>query len=69
MISHHLGNLCYSSDNGEWSHQTPLQELYNLRWSIHHLIGERQSDDDDEFDNPLSEDSWMLQTNWKFYHS
>ena len=58
------GNLCYSNDNGEILHQTPLQELFNLRWYIKHLIDENEYDD--EFDNHLSEDNWMLQTNWKF---
>ena len=34
------GNLCYSKDNGEILHQTPLQELFKLRWYIQHLIDE-----------------------------
>ena len=46
-------------------HQTPLQELFNLRWYIQHLIDESQSDDD-EFENPLNENNWMSQTNWEF---
>ena len=58
------GNLCYSNDNGELLHQTPLQDLFHLRWDIQHLIDENEYDD--EFDNHLSEDNWMLQTNWKF---
>ena len=56
------GNLCYIHENGEILHQTQLQELFNLRWYIQHLIDES----DDEFENPLSEENWMLQTNWKF---
>ena len=62
------GNLCYSKDNGERLHHTHLQELFNLRWYIQHLIDERGYDDDDDdyLDNPLSEDNWMLQTNRKF---
>ena len=61
------GNLCYFKDNGEILHQTPLQELINLRWYIQHHIDESESDDDeDEFDNLLSKENWMLQTNWKF---
>ena len=61
------GNLCYFKDNGEILHKKPLQELFNLRWYIQHLLDESQSDDDDnELDNPLSEENWMLQTNWKF---
>ena len=47
------GNLFYFKDNGEILHQTPLKELFNLKY-------------DDEFDNPPSQENWMLQTNWKF---
>ena len=56
------GNLCYINENGEILHQTPLQQLFNLRWYIQHLVDES----DDEIKNPLSEENWMLQTNWKF---
>ena len=56
------GNLCYFKENGEILHQTPLQELFNLRWYKQHLIDTSE----DEFENPLSEENWMLQTNWKF---
>ena len=31
------GNLCYYKDNGEMLHNTPLKELFNLRWYIQHL--------------------------------
>ena len=55
------GQLCYFKENGEILHQAPLEELFNLRWYIQHLINET----DDEFENPLSEENWMLQTNWK----
>ena len=54
---------------------TPLKELYNLYRYIHHLILESEFEyDDDEFDNPLDEDNWLLQTRGKFmkfviYHS
>ena len=61
------GNLRYTNDNGEKLHHTPMQELYNLRWYIQHLIDESgYGYDDDQFHNPLSEDNWMLQTHWKF---
>ena len=53
-----FGNLCYFKENGEILHQMLLQELFNLRWYIQHLVDER----DDEFENPLSEQNWMLQT-------
>ena len=52
------GNLCYINQNGEILHLTPMSELFNLRWYIQHLM--------DENDNPLSEQNWMKQTNWKF---
>ena len=59
MISHHQVIYVITKDNHVILHQTPLQELFNLRWYIQHLIDESQSDDDDdEFDNPLSEDNW-----------
>ena len=59
-------NLSYLNDNDEILHHTTLQELFNLRWYIQHLIDETEPDDDGNFDSPLSEDNWMLQTNWKF---
>ena len=43
-------------------HQTPLQELFNLRLNIQHLIDQSE----DELDNPLSQQNWMLQTHRKF---
>ena len=49
------GNLCYINETGEILHQTPLQELFNLRWYIQHLIDQS----DDEFENPLSQENWM----------
>ena len=42
------GKLCYSNDNGEKLHHTPLQELYNLRWYIQHLIDENGYEHDDD---------------------
>ena len=59
------GNLCYYKDNGEALHQTPLQELFNLRWYSQHLTYESGYDYDDDYFS-LSEENWMLQTNWKF---
>ena len=56
------GNLCDSKDNGEMLHQTPLQELFNLRWYMQHLIDESGYDYYYLYylDNPLSEHNWML---------
>ena len=34
------GTLCYINENGEVLHQTPLKELFNLRWYIQHLMDE-----------------------------
>ena len=58
------GNLCCINEHGEILHQTPLKDLFNLRWYIQHLIDQNESDD--EAENPLSEENWMKQTNWKF---
>ena len=54
---------------------TPLKELYNLYRYIQHLILESEFDyDDDEFDDPLDEGNWLLQTRGRYmkfviYHS
>ena len=54
---------------------THQKKLYNLYRYIQHLILESKFDYDDiEFDNPLDEDNWLLQTRRKFmkyviYHS
>ena len=46
---------------------TPLKELYNHYRYIQHLILESEFDyDDDEFDNPLDEGNWLLQTRGKY---
>ena len=61
MILHHPA--IYFKENGEILDQTPLQELFNLRWYIQHLIDQNESYN--EAQNPLSEQNWMNQTNWK----
>ena len=48
------GNLCYINEHGVL-HQTPMKEIFNLRWYIHHLKDENE----DETDNPLSPQNWM----------
>ena len=61
------GNLGYFNENGEKLHQMLLQEHYNLRWYIQHLIDENKYQyDDDEWTNPLSESNWIYQTNKLF---
>ena len=54
---------------------TPLKELYNLYRYMQHLILESEYNyDDDEFDSPLDEVNWLMQTRGKYmvfviYHS
>ena len=44
-----------------------MQELYNLRWYIQHLINENEYQyNDDEWTDPLSESNWIYQTNKHF---
>ena len=46
---------------------TTLQEFYNLRWYIQHLIDENEYQyDGDEWTNPLSEINWIYRTNKHF---
>ena len=68
------GTLCHYKETAEVEEtkimpNTPLKELYNLYnlyWYIQHLILKSEFDyDDDEFDNPLDEDNWLLQTRGK----
>ena len=33
------GNLSYVNEHGEVQYQTPMKEIFNLRWYIQHLIG------------------------------
>ena len=74
------GTLCCYKETAEAEEtklmpNTPLKELYNLYRYIQHLILECKFDyDDDEFDNPLDEGNWLLQTRGKYmkfviYHS
>ena len=56
------GNLSYMNQHGDILHHTPLREVFNLRCYIQHLIDETE----DQHENPLSEENWMKQNNWKF---
>ena len=66
------GTLCHHKETAEAEETkimptTPLKELYNLYRYIQHLILESEFKHDDiEFDNPLDEDNWLLQTRGKF---
>ena len=55
------GNLSYMNQHGYILHHTPLREVFNLRCYIQHLMDESE----DEPQNPLSEENWMKQNNWK----
>ena len=57
-----FGNLSYINEHGEVLLQTPMKEVFNLRWYIQHLIDQNEN----EAENSLSEGNWMKQTNWKF---
>ena len=74
------GSLCHYKETAEAEDtklmpNTPLKELYNLCRYIQHLILESEFNyDDDEFDDPLDEGNWLLQTRGKYvkfviYHS
>ena len=74
------GTLCHYKETAEATEtklmpNTPLKELYNLYRYIQHLILESEFEyDDEEFENPLDEDNWLLQTRGKYmkfviYHS
>ena len=66
------GTLCNYKETAEGEEtqimpNTPLKELYNLFRYIQHLILKSEFDyDDEEFDNPLDEDTWLLQTRGKY---
>ena len=56
------GNLSYINEHGDILYQTPIYEVFNLRCYIQqHLMDEIKN----EAKNPLSEENWMKQTNWK----
>ena len=62
-----IGNLCYINENGQMLPTTTLQEFYNLRWCIQHLVDENEYQyGDDEWTNSLSEINWTYRTNKHF---
>ena len=56
------GNLSCMNQHGEILYHTPLREVLNLRCYIQHLMDETEG----QHENPLSEENWMKQNNWKF---
>ena len=55
-----IGNLCYINENAEQLPTTTLNEYYNLRWYIQHLIDQNEYQyDDDEWTKSLSESNWI----------
>ena len=74
------GTLCYYKEKVESEEAIimptpPLKDLNNLYRHIQHLILKSEYDyHDDEFDNPLDKENWLLQTRGKYmkfviYHS
>ena len=74
------GTLCHYKETAETEEtkfmpNTPLKKVYNLyRYIQHHILKSEFEHDDIEFDSPLDEDNWLLQTRGKFkkyviYHS
>ena len=67
------GTLCNYKETAEAEEtqimpNTPLKELYNLYRYMQHVILESGFDcDDEEFDNPLDEGKWLLQTRRKIH--
>ena len=66
------GTLCYYKEKAEsevalMMPTAPLKELDNLWRYIQHLILKSKYDfDDEDFDNPLDENNWLLQTRGKY---
>ena len=56
------GNLCYMNEHGDILPYTPMKIIFNLRWYIQHLMDESE----DEAQNPVTEENWMKQNNYKF---
>ena len=56
------GNLNYMNQHREILHHTTLREVFNLRCYMQHLMDETE----DQHENPLSEQNWIKQNNWKF---
>ena len=61
------GKLCCINENGEKLHKKLLNEFYNLRWYIQHLVDEYEYQyDDNEWTNPLHGSNWTYRTNKQF---
>ena len=56
------GILSYMNQHGDILHHTPLRPVFNLRCYIQHLMDQSE----DETQNPLNEENWMKQNNWRF---
>ena len=63
------GNLCHYKENADVEVKlfpvTPMIDIFSLRWYIQHLMDETDVDDN-EFENPVSQDNWMLQIRKKY---
>ena len=61
------GKLCYINENGEKLNRKHMNEFFNLRWYIQHLVDEHEYQyGDNEWTNPLHERNWTYRTNKQF---
>ena len=61
------GKLCYMNQNGEKLYRKLMNEFFNLRWYIQHLVDEYEYQyGDNERTNPLHESNWTYRTNKQF---
>ena len=61
------GKFCYINENGEKLYRKLMEEFYNLRWYIQHLVDEYEYQyGDNEWTNPLHESNWTYRTNKQF---
>ena len=62
------GNLCYINESDEKLPTTTLQEFYNIRWFIQHLIDRNRYEHcDHDYFNPLSESKLDLPNKQPFH--
>ena len=48
-----FGNLSSINEYGEMLHQTPMHEVFNLRWYIQHLIGQNENEAENPYLNKI----------------
>ena len=61
------GKLCYMNQSGEKLYRKLMNEFFNHRWYIQHLVDEYEYQyGDNERTNPLHESNWTYRTNKQF---